>query len=191
MIVLHHRSLGSLILAWLSILATRIAGPVFGENDVSSACSDEKEDYANCVFRLDPFVGKACDDCRISTFDFLPETTACDELESALCAAVDLCGCKNCNDELEAFWQCTTVMTHNGTCSIQCNAEKSETPDGPLCPQQFEEYTQCVTNDLDESTRTSCDECRLKASNSIPEDVTNCTVVQGTLDLGLPSDRFS
>jgi hypothetical protein len=78
MTVLQLRCFGSLLLTGLSILSTRIV-PVYSE-----ACSDEKEDYANCIFRLDPVIGKACDDCRISTFDDLLEPTECNDIESML-----------------------------------------------------------------------------------------------------------
>ncbi|CAB9518804.1 expressed unknown protein (Partial), partial [Seminavis robusta] len=178
----RERRTASARLSWIFVLAISSAAILVAPVAANSnqLCNAEKELYANCVFRLDPDVGKACDSCRIATFDDLPDRNEnCEETEANLCQAVHTCGCQNCQDELENFWQCTTVNTSNGTCGIECFTEKSTTPEGPLCPEHFDAYKECVLNDLDEETRGSCDDCRLQASNSIPEDVTDCGVVQG------------
>lgn len=147
--------------------------PSFGQD-----CWEERDSYANCVFRLETSRGKGCDQCRINTFDVVADDTECDDLQGTLCKAVHSCDCGDCKDELEAFWQCTTVVATNETCGIECFTELSETPSGPLCPNEFDDYRNCVFDELPESEGNRCDACRLAASSSIPADVTECSVVQ-------------
>ena len=144
-----------------------------------SVCAEEKNTYANCVFRMEPpSKGKACDQCRIATYQDLNDDTGCESLETDMCQAVNSCGCDECQDELEQFWRCTTETASNFTCSIDCFTESSPTADGPLCPAQFDSYKTCVLEELPEAQVSACDDCRLQASNRIPSNVQDCTVVQ-------------
>jgi len=170
-------SIMRLLLVVLAYLSVTVQGQV--GDYTSSSCAVEKEAYANCVFRLEPAsVGKSCDDCRISTFETMPdpELLSCDELEGTLCTAVHSCGCETCKDELESFWNCTALNTINATCSIDCFTEESATPTGPLCPSDFASYKTCVLG-LDTTISAVCDDCRLQASSRIPPDVDDCIVV--------------
>jgi hypothetical protein len=93
-----------------------------------------------------------------------------------LCQGVLGCGCGPCEDELESFWACA-VGANNGTCEMNCLTEKSDSPTGPLCPNEFDTYRSCVFDELAEPQKTNCDSCRLAASASIPLDIQDCSVV--------------
>lgn len=160
--------------------------------DEDSNCEDEKTLYANCVFRMEPpSQGKACDECRRQAYRELPvdfqaavtldddSPTTCTDIETDVCLALHSCSdCGECKDELEDFWRCSTETETSRTCTIDCLTESSPTSAGPLCPAQFDSYKTCVLDELPEAQGSACDTCRLQASNRIPSDVDDCTVVQ-------------
>ena len=178
------------IALWLQILL--LQQPTNALTEDESICGEEKNTYANCVFRMEPpSQGKACDTCRINAFRDLTfqfedamtidddSTTTCTDIETDMCAAVHSCSdCGECKDEMEAFWRCSAETETNDTCTINCFTESTPTSNGPLCPAQFDAYKTCVLDELPEAQVSACDDCRLQASSRIPDNVEDCSVVQ-------------
>lgn len=164
----------------------------------SGDCASELSSYSNCLFRLDPVDGKACNDCIVeaSSVVALEESSSCESVQTQLCTAVtETCTtyCGDCDDEVEAYIACDVIRSSssssnnnsnsNVTCEIDCGTVSTPaTDDQPpiICNETLVAYATCVVQELSEAEAMTCDACRVAAAAQIPAGA-SCFAIEAQL----------